>query len=166
MALGGSPHQRGLALVVFVSVDVGAMLQQNLNGIRVAGARGCHQYGFAVGGGQGFGVRAGLEKRLDHGGVADRRRFGKRCGAVAVGDRRVGSRAKQQVDGVEIVPMGGPVESRGSVRLSRIHVHVLSYQRADSVHVAMLDRIRDLGACNAAGEHATLTAGLRGFSCV
>jgi hypothetical protein len=42
------------------------------------------------------------------------------------------------------------MQGSGSIGLSSIYVDVLFHQIADGIHVVMLDRIGDLGACKTA----------------
>ena len=54
MALRGRPHQRRLIVLRFPGVRVGAVHQQRLHGLGLAGARAGHQRGLAV---EQFGIR-------------------------------------------------------------------------------------------------------------
>ena len=152
MMLGRRPHQRGLALVVLLRVYIGSMVQQNLDGVRVASAGGGHQHGLTVLRRQGLGIRAGLEQRFDHRRVAQSRGFGERRRAIAIRGLRIGSGLQQQFDSVQIVPMSRPMQRSSAVRLRRVHVGVLLYQRAQRLHVAILSGVGGIGARGIAGD--------------
>jgi hypothetical protein len=66
-----------------------------------------HRLAFAE---RGIRVAAGIEQRLEHRGVADRRGFVQRRHAEAVHGVRVGALGEQPFDGVEIVAIRRPVQ--------------------------------------------------------
>ena len=84
VVLGGSPHQRGLPLPGFARVDVDAAIEQRVDDVGAAGARGRHQDGLAVRT-RSVGVRPGLQQRARDGPVAVGRRERQWSNAVAVG---------------------------------------------------------------------------------
>ena len=62
LLLGGGPHQRRLIAPLLVCIDVGAMADQQLRSLDIAGPRENHQRRLAIGIG-GFDVGAGGQQR-------------------------------------------------------------------------------------------------------
>ena len=124
------PHQRRLLLPAFLGVDVGAVRQQHLHGVDLAGAGRRHQRRLAFRQ-RRVRIRAGLEQLLDHRRVAVDGGGIQRRHAVAIRGLDVGSRANQQLRRGRIVTVRRPVQRRRPVGLADVHRARLLQERAD-----------------------------------
>src|SRR5262249_17434544 len=106
----------------------------------VASPRARHQNGFAI---QESRVRVGasLEKPFDDRGVAVDAGQVEGRGTGVVRGIRACTRTNQEIDGVEVVEMNGPVERGGAVALGGVDVDVLSQQPGDTFEILALDRL-------------------------
>ena len=147
VALGGGPHQRGLAAEL-LRVRIGAALEQQLHGVRIARIRRQHQHRLAFRGQHGIRVFAGLEQPRDHGRVAVDGGEVERLRARAVRDPVIGARVQQQIRHLEIAALHGPVQGRHAVRLRGVDVDRLANERPDGLEIAVHGGVDDgrLGA--------------------
>ena len=109
MTLGGSPHQRGLAFILFARIGVRTSLQEDANGVDIPGARGGHEDGFAFGCRQRVRIGARFEQGFDHRRASGNDGFRKRRRAVAVDGFGVCASAEKQIHEFGIIPVSSPM---------------------------------------------------------
>ena len=129
----------------FLRVHLCAMVQQNFNGVDLPGSRGHHQSRVAGFRKRGIGVGSGLEERLDHCRVAVNAGEEQRRGSRTVRGRDLRARANQQVGGLQVVGLHGPMQRGRAVDLRRVDVSLLLHQAPDRRPVAIHGRVRHRG---------------------
>ena len=144
MPLRDGPHERGLAAQLLFEVEVGAVSHERFHGGDIAGTGGRHQRRLARRQPE-VRIRVGAQKPRDH-----------RCAAIRAGDPQGGrpfivcgidrsTRPNQKLGGLEIIPIGRPVQSRRAVTLRRGHVDPLLEQLANRRPVILLRRLDQPG---------------------
>ena len=145
MAFVGGPHQRRGSAQGFLRVHVGAVVEQHLHRLDVAGARRHHQ-------------RRPAERQLL---VRDRRRRSISAAMIAASPFTLASHSGvapsrfaalafapariSRSDHLLVAAVHRPVQRRRAVGLRRIHVGVLRHQRAHGRLVAAHGRVGDVG---------------------
>ena len=122
MPLGDGPHQRRRAAPGFLRIDVGTRFGKHPYRVGLPGARRHHQRGVARRRQPRIRVGAGLEQPVEHRCTAVDGSELKRRHGLAGSRRHAGPGSEQQVHGLEVVPLHGPVERRRAVNLREIDV--------------------------------------------
>jgi hypothetical protein len=140
ITLSRGPHQRGLAFIRFLGIDLRATRQQQPDRICLSRQRGGHQHRLTF---LRSAVRigAGIEQALDHRGVAIDRREIQRRDVVARRCRGIGVSREQELDEPQVVSLRRPVERGEAVRLRRVDAGPSLEQRAHRLKVLLLDRV-------------------------
>ena len=146
MVFDDRPHQRRLRAHGVFRVDVGAPVEQQGDGLDLAGTGRGHQRGFAAGS-RSVGIGAGVEQagggspalpfiaaRCDRRDSVSRRGLHVRAGF----DQRTGSG--------EVVAPNGPVQRGGAIGLRRVDCLAIGRQGAESVLFSSHDRVGQLSA--------------------
>jgi len=135
-AVRGREVKGALALHVLDRIHVGAVRDEELHRVGVAGLRRQHQRRRAVGR-CGLRVSAPVQQRVDH------RRFAvlardeeRRITADAGGRADVRAAVEQELRELDVVLLDRPVQRRHAVGLRRVHVVAFLEERADGVAVA------------------------------
>ena len=136
-------HQRRLAFGGVFRVDVRAVFHQRGDRLRVAGRRGNHQRGGAVGR-RRFRIGAGGQQRRHHRGMtALGREIQRRVAAQARRGAQVGAGVDQHLRQVGVAFHGGPMQGGGAVALGLVDVEPLLEQCAHGFGVAVHRGVRD-----------------------
>ena len=140
MTLRGRPHQRGLILCRLFRVDVRPCPNEHPDSAGTACTGAGHQRRLP-GRDRGVGVSTRLQQPIDERGTSVRAR--KRQGRHAQVVRHIGIRSgtKQQIGGLEIVPVRRPHERGRAVGRSSVDVDLLVQQRTDGTLITMSGRI-------------------------
>ena len=134
MMLRDGPHERRLVLRRLLRVDVGSTGNQHPNSVGTAGAGARHDRRLA-GTNRRIWIGPGFEQPLYQRRVSVGARQRQRSDAKIVRDVCIRAGANQQVSGFDIIPMCSPEQRRGAIMRSHIHVHALTEQRTNLLHV-------------------------------
>lgn len=166
LLLRGGPHECGLIAPLLVRVDVGAVTDQQLRGIDIAGPRHNHQRRLAIRIGR-LDIGAGRQQCAQQVHIATDGRLRHWCCAIVVA--RIGFRASRQKrrNKIPLAVMDCPVQGGGAIGSVLIHVRgrMRGEQRAQRRHIivtgrqhqrrhffAGFDHRRGFGACHRAGK--------------
>ncbi len=152
MFLRRRPHQRGGAAQGVLRVHVGAVIEQDLDRVDVAGPRRHHEGRLAMRQDGHVRVGSGFQQLFDHRRVAVDAGQRQRSGALAVGGGHVCAGLNQQSCRLQVVAVHSPVQRRRTIGLRRIDVRALLQQRAQRRAVPFHDGIRDIAAGGAKAD--------------
>ena len=125
----GRPHQRGLAAHLLLRVHYGAVGEEQRDRFHPPGARRGHERSFTLRRHR-VGVGPRLQKLFDNRGIAVRAGHEQRRDAVPVRDFDIRAGSNQQIHGVNVVALGGPLQRRRAVHIGRVDVGTIAQQRA------------------------------------
>ena len=154
MILRRGPHQRRFAERLFTGVRIGAFIEDEANGLGVAGPRRGHQDRLALPD-RRLRVGARLEQQPDHGAVGVGGRDRQRRQPVPVRRIGVGASAHEQPGDLQIVAAHGPVQRRRSIGFGQVDVRRRRgrlEQRAHGGAVTGLDGLDQRKLASAGGQ--------------
>jgi hypothetical protein len=151
MLLFDRPHQRRRAAQRFLRVHVSAGRRQDVDDLRLTVPRRQHQHRLTVGPAL-LDVGAALDELVDHRHIAVQAGHRQRRHAFAIRGVDFDAGANQQVGGVKVVAIHGPMKCRRSIDLRRVHVGLALQKRSQRRLVAFHDGIGDLARSGGGGQ--------------
>ena len=140
MPLIDRPHERRLTTHVLGGIDVGAVIDQQRDGLDGAAPCGGHQ-GRLTRGERAVRIGAGIQQLASDDRIAVQAGEPQRRRPELVGTIDVGAGADQQLGRRQVRPVSRPMQRRRAIALRRIHVHAGSQQLADTIDRAAPDRL-------------------------